>query len=118
MVSDPHTTDAAETQGGSGGASQIGRGVRDVKLLALALEQMWAVTAEDKVAILGRLMQIIRDPESRPRSIVAASNAVIAATRQNTASVDTCLRAQAQDDIDVRLREIEGKLAHAISRKT
>jgi hypothetical protein len=83
--------------------------------MAAALEQQWAITAQDKAVVVARLMEIVRNPESRPRSIIAASNALANVARTNLAAIETALKCEAQQDIDVRLREIEGRLPrHAV----
>ena len=53
--------------------------------MARALEQRWPMTPDVRKAVIGRLIKVLTDPESKKREIIAASKALMAAEAQNQA---------------------------------
>lgn len=52
-------------------------------MMARALEQRWPMTPEVRKAVVGRLIKVLTDPESKKREVIAASKALMAAEAQN-----------------------------------
>lgn len=57
--------------------------VRDIRMIAKAVEQRWPVGNDQRKALVERLMRVITDPESSPREVTAAAKALISAEKQN-----------------------------------
>jgi hypothetical protein len=57
--------------------------IRDTRMMARALEQRWPMTPEVRKAVVGRLIKVLTDPESKKREVIAASKALMAAEAQN-----------------------------------
>jgi hypothetical protein len=77
--------------------------------LERALRQSWPVTEAMKAKALKRALETLNDKESHPRSIAAATRAVISATQVNLAVVDTAIRAKQSEDFDERLKALEAQ---------
>ena len=58
-------------------------GIRDTRMMAKALTQLWPVKPEYREAMIKRLVRIIADPSSSSREVTAASKALLAAESQN-----------------------------------
>jgi hypothetical protein len=59
--------------------------IRDTRMMARAVTQRWPISDKVRKAIVGRLVQVVADPESSPREVTAAAKALISAESQNQA---------------------------------
>jgi len=110
MQGDP-TDDAAGNPERGLGSPSAPTGTRDVRLLALALEERWPMSAEAKAAAVRRLEAVVSDPDAKPRAFDRAIKALASLSRVNLASVDTAIRARASEELVQRLEELEARLA-------
>ncbi len=53
------------------------------RLDARALRQRWPMTPEQREAVIKRLVAVMKDPNSKPRAVIAAGRALISAEQQN-----------------------------------
>jgi len=108
MQGDPTDDAAGNLERGSG--SGCAPNTRDVRLLALALEERWPVSAEAKSAAVRRLEAVVSDPDAKPRAFDRAIKALASLSRVNLAAIDTGMRAKAQEELEERVAEIEAKI--------
>ena len=54
-------------------------------MMAKAIEQRWPIKPEYREAIIRKLIQVVANPQSKPREITAAARALLAAEAQNQA---------------------------------
>jgi hypothetical protein len=74
-----------------------------------ALRQSWPVTEAMKAKALKRALETLKDKEAHPRSIAAATRAVISATQVNLAVVEVALRAKVQEELTERIERLEAQ---------
>ena len=55
----------------------------DIKLVGRAIRERWPVSIENRKELIERLMEILNDPESRPREKTAVAKALKAADSIN-----------------------------------
>ena len=113
MLDDPSITEAEKPLAGIRGTSTLKPA--DIKLLGMALREHWPMSEAARATAIKRLEAIVLDPGSRPRPFHNDLKAFTALSRVNLTMVELALKAQGQEDIDVRLREIESSLPRAIS---
>ena len=58
-------------------------GIRDTRMMAKALTQRWPIKPEYREAIIRKLIQVVANPQSKPREVTAAARALLAAEAQN-----------------------------------
>src|SRR5262245_12468267 len=91
---------APEESGGRGDSIVRERGrVEEIRLYKLALAQAWAISPAMKRQVMARLSEVLYDRTASPRELTAAARAVISATGQNLAAVDTALRARQSEEL-------------------
>jgi hypothetical protein len=116
MTDDDHSTSgspipAPDSPGGRGDSIVRERGrVEEIRLYKLALAQAWAIPAAMKQQVLNRLSEVLHDRKAGPRELTAAARAVISATGQNLAAVDTAIRARNAEELEARVNELEARL--------
>jgi hypothetical protein len=108
MPDDPTTTETEKNSGGKGGSSAIN--LTTLRFTTMALTERWPISREARDAAVKMLEDIMVDPASSKRAKRYVIKTFASLSRINLAAIDTALRAQAQEDIDVRLREIEARL--------
>jgi hypothetical protein len=60
-----------------------------------------------KAKALKRAEETLDDPNANPRSVAAATRALLSATQTNLSSIDVALRAKHQEELTERLKELE-----------
>jgi hypothetical protein len=107
MQGDP-THDAAEDpHRGSGSTSAPATNTRDVRLLALALEERWPMSPEAREAAVARLEAVVLDRSSKGRAFDRALRALTSLGRLNLAAVDVAMKARAQEELEERVAAVE-----------
>jgi hypothetical protein len=99
----------SETQGVSGGKSAQRR--RRHRLTQRALREHWSLPKEKRALLLARLYGIVESSDSRPREVIAAFKAILAAGKNNLQSVSTSIKAREHGEMETKMTEIEKKLA-------
>jgi len=82
-------------------------GTRDIRLLAMALNERWPMSAEKRDVAIKRLEEVVSNPASKPRAFHIALKALTSLSRINLQCVDVAIRAQAAENFDARLKELE-----------
>ena len=82
---------------------------RDTRLDARAIEQRWPMSAEVRKAVIGRLVKVLADPESKRREVIAAAKALMSAEQQNQSDEHKVIDVQLQFSHD-RLSQIADEL--------
>lgn len=104
-ATDP-TPDAKNPLGGFGGSSAP-LNTQEVRLVALALEERWPMSAEARSAAIARLERVVSNPETKPRAFHAALKALTSLSRLNLQVVDVSIRAKASEELEERLQALE-----------
>jgi TusA-related sulfurtransferase len=92
-------------------------------MMARALTQRWPISDKVRKAIVGRLVQVVTDPQSSPREVTSAAKALMAAEAQNQADehklVDVILSTR-NDRLDAIAADlgIDQGLIESIARET
>jgi hypothetical protein len=85
-------------------------GTRDVRLLAMALNEHWEMPPAVRAMAIQRLEFIVMSPDTTGRAFGAALKALITLSRHNLAVVDTACKAKAIEEHEERLKELESRL--------
>src|SRR4051795_2201244 len=109
MQGDPHTAGAGKEPLGLG-EDCAPMGTRDVRLLALALQQMWPMDPAAKEAAVRRLEAVVMNPETKPRAFDHALKALISVGRLNLQAIGVGLNARAQEELAERVANLERNL--------
>jgi hypothetical protein len=83
---------------------------RDVRLLAMALEERWIIDPAAREAAVRRLEAVVRDPESKDRAFQRALKSLVSLGRLNLTAIGVGLSARSQEELEGRVRAIEGRL--------
>jgi hypothetical protein len=105
--------DVEKAPGGLGGS--FTPGTRDVRLVALALEERWPMDPTARAAMIRRLEDVATDPTTKPRAFFTAVRAITALSKLNLAAVDTAIRAKQADELADRVDELEKRLEASTS---
>jgi hypothetical protein len=103
-----------KASGGLGGS--FTRGTRDVRLVALALQERWPIDPAARQAMVRRLEDVVADPVTRPRAFLAAVKAIMGLSRINLAAITSAIQAKEHEEVLDRLDELE-KRAEASERR-
>jgi hypothetical protein len=98
-----------EKPGGLGGHSGPS-GVRDTRLLERALREDWPIPEAIRRPLMVRLARIALDKSSSPRNAIAAARAILAASKNNLASIPIAIAAELHQETLDRISELEKKL--------
>ena len=96
-----------KTWGGIGGLFGATERMKETRLLALALQEMWPVPKEIRPEVIERLRSIALDTSLTPRENTSASKALLAASRLNVDIVATAVRVREAEELVERLIELE-----------
>jgi hypothetical protein len=84
--------------------------VRDTRLLARALAEHWDIPGAIRRPLMIRLAKIALDRESSPRNAISAAKAILAASRNNIASIPIAIAAETHEELADRISELEKRI--------
>lgn len=103
-----NTADAGQNpQRDLGLSCAFSAGTKDVHLLSMALREQWPMSPEKRDAAVKRLEEIVSNPATKLRSFHIALRALTSLSRINLQCVSTAIAAQAAQDFDERLKQLE-----------
>jgi hypothetical protein len=106
----------SEVHDGSGEGNLPKRG--DHGLMDRALAERWAIPEAERCSLVQRLGEIVRDPTTAHRDVLAAASALLAASKINLANIATTLDVQARVELEQRVTELEVRAAASAARKS
>ena len=83
--------------------------IRDTRMMSRAIVQRWPMSEEVRRQVLEKLAEIVIDPESKNREVIAAAKALMSAEAQNQSDEHKVLDVQLQHSND-RLSQIASEL--------
>jgi hypothetical protein len=98
----------SETQGVSGGRSARRR--RRSRLTERALREHWRVPEAKRALLMERLFGIVENSETKPRELISAFKAILAAGKNNLQSVSATIKARDHRELEKMMTDIEKRL--------
>jgi hypothetical protein len=81
------------------------------RLTERALREHWNLSRDKRALLLARLYGIVESSDPRPREVIAAFKAILAAGKNNLESISTTMKAREHGEMEKQMSAIEKKLA-------
>jgi hypothetical protein len=85
--------------------------------VARTLNEHWPILEDIRPAMLVRLGLVVADPMAKLRAVLAAAKTLATLSRINLSLVDTAIRAQAHEELEERVTQLEARLPSTQGRK-
>jgi hypothetical protein len=80
------------------------------RLIELMERDRWTVPTTLRVPLLVRLEEIVSDPTSDRRDVLAAASAIIAASKLGLANIELTIKVKEVEELEIRMNELERQL--------
>jgi hypothetical protein len=87
-------------------------------LMARAFDERWSIPEGLRGPLIERLGNIVRDPASTSRDVLAAAGALMAASKINLANIATTINVHCYEELEQRMDELEQHIASTRNEKS
>ena len=92
------------------GEAEKNRPQGEPRLIELMERDRWTVPTSLRAPLFDRLQEIVSDPTSDRRDVLAAASAIIAASKLGLANIELTIKVKEVEELELRMNELERQL--------